>query len=104
MWSLLFFTINERTSEAISKPVTSEIHSKFRIVVVVYLLKNDSSRSSGMLDKEYHFGCYKNSTANELFAIRLRRVTAGAKVFHEEAHDHPRKSSARNGNRQNPCF
>ena len=40
------------------------------------------------------------SVANELFTIRLRRVTAGAYVFHATRRhtDHPRKASARNGN------
>ncbi len=39
------------------------MHSKFRIVVVKYLLKkNDALRSNGVLDTEYQLDCFLIST------------------------------------------
>lgn len=54
------------------------MHSKFRIVVVVYLLKNVSLRYSCMLDAEYQFDCFLIST--ELF-YKIMKLTQLKMIF-----------------------
>ena len=66
-----------------------------------HLIRVKGGDSSGKSVSKYD---PTESVANELFTIRLRRVTAGASVFTRRHTDHPRKASARNGIEESLCL